>query len=49
MTFNEVLNTIAIGRHTVLSCFISYHQRTRFGLEFKVVVFIVLANIEVDH
>ena len=28
MTFNEVLNTI--GTHTVLSCFISFHQRTRF-------------------
>ena len=39
MTFNEVLNII--GTHTVLSCFISFHQRTRFGL-------VVLANIEFD-
>ena len=31
MTFNEVLNSIAHnGRHTVLSCFISFHQRIRF-------------------
>ena len=42
MTFNEVLNTIAHnGYITVLSCFISFHQRTRFGL-------VVLANIEFD-
>ena len=48
MTFNEVLNTIAT--HTVLSCFISFHQRTRFGLEFKFffIFFWFLANIEVD-
>ena len=35
MTFNEVLNTIAHNRYTY--SFISFHQRTRFGLEFKVV------------
>ena len=36
MTFNEVLNTI--GTHTVLSCFISFHQRTRFIKELDCVV-----------
>ena len=39
MTFNEVLNTIAHNRYTY--SFVSFHQRTRFGL-------VVLANIEFD-
>ena len=50
MTFNEVLNTIDNSRHTVLLCFISFHQRTRFGLKFlKSSFFICVANIEVDQ
>ena len=32
----------------VWTCPLSFHQRTRFGLEFKVVFFIVLVNIEFD-
>ena len=40
MTFNEVLNTIAHNRYTYrFVMLISFHQRTRFGLEFKVVFF----------
>ena len=39
-----------IGRRIFLLCFISFHQRTRFVLKFKVLFFfIVVANIEVDH
>ena len=35
MTFNEVLNTIAHNRYTY--SFVMLYQRTRSGLEFKVV------------
>ena len=36
---NSAANYHDLGRHTVLLCFVSFHQRTRFGLKFKVLFF----------
>ena len=43
---NSAANYHDLGRHTVLLCFVSFHQRTRFGLKFKVLFFIVVVNME---
>ena len=48
MTFNEVLNSIAHNRYTYSFVMLYKFPSKIFGLEFKVVFFIVLANIEVD-